>query len=535
MKEDATQIASQPDWQSLRLLNSYRLFIVIVLLAGFIATPGDIAFGQSAPRAFYFATSAYAILALLFAFWLHRRQPDHQTQCYVHFYSDVILLGIAIYASGGVSSGLGILLVVPVAGAGLLLQTRYSLVYAALATLLLLTSEAMRHLELGAAAAAYTQAALLGVALFAAAILAGLLARRHAYSAALARQRSVDVRRLAKLNELIIQQMEAGILVVDPQHRIQLANASGLELLDQSEDITGRPLATLSRRLEAAMRAHRETGQSPIRAITVGEAERPRRLQVQFTDLGEQGTMIMLEDAAFIENQLQQLKLASLGRLTAGIAHEIRNPLAAINHSAQLLVESDRDPGDRRLLEIQLEHCRRINAIVESILQLTRRGPGDHDRIELDEWLEGFVVELREQRDLDPARIELQRPDEPLSVACHAGQLRQILTNLCNNCLQHGRTEDDSPIRIIIALRRGQGPGPVIDVIDNGMPIPRDLLDDLFEPFYTTSHAGTGLGLYLARELCEANGAELYYVHRETGNCLRITFRETAEPDSEDE
>lgn len=535
MREDAPQLATRPDWQSLRLLNSYRLFIVIVLLAGFIATPGDIAFGQSAPQAFYFATTAYAVLAVVFAVWLRRRQPDHQTQCYIHFYTDVILLGIAIHASGGVASGLGILLVVPVSGAGILLQTRYSLVYAALATLLLLTSEAVRHMQLGAAATAYTQAALLGIALFAAAILAGLLASRHAYSAALARQRSVDLRRLAELNELIIQQMEAGILVIDPNHRIQLANASGLELLGQSDDITGRPLASLSRRLDAAMRKHRESGQAPIRAITVGEAEQPRRLQVQFTDLGEQGTMIMLEDAAFIENQLQQLKLASLGRLTAGIAHEIRNPLAAINHSAQLLVESDRNAGERRLLDIQLEHCQRINSIVESILQLTRRNPGDRDRFELGDWLGDFVTEFRQQRDLEDTRLELQRPDDALLVACHAGQLRQILTNLCNNCLQHGQTEDGSPIRITIRLARGQGPGPVIDVIDNGAPIPRDLLDDLFEPFYTTSHAGTGLGLYLARELCEANGAELYYVHREAGNCLRVTFRETAERDGEDE
>lgn len=534
MREEAPQLATQPDWLSLRLLNSYRLFVVIVLLAGFIATPGDIAFGQSAPRAFHVATSAYALLAVVFALWLRRRRPDHQTQCYVHFYTDVIVLAIAIYASGGVASGLGILLVVPVAGAGVLLQTRYSLVYAALATLLLLTSEAIRHLQLGADAAAYTQAALLGIALFAAAILAGLLARRHAYSAALARQRSVDLRRMAELNELIIQQMEAGILVVDPNHRIQLANASGLELLGQSEEITGQPLASLSRRLDAAMHRHRETGEAPIRAITVGEAERPRRLQVQFTDLGEQGTMIMLEDAAFIENQLQQLKLASLGRLTAGIAHEIRNPLAAINHSAQLLRESDRETGDRRLLDIQLEHCQRINSIVESILQLTRRKPGDHDRFELGQWLEEFVTEFRQQRDLDEGRLELERPDDTFRVACHPGQLRQILTNLCNNCLQHGRTGDGSPIRITIRLARGRGPGPVIDVIDNGLPIPRETLDDLFEPFYTTSHAGTGLGLYLARELCEANGAELYYVHREAGNCLRMTFRETAGEDDED-
>lgn len=522
----SSQTSTQPDWESLRLLNSYRLFVVIVLLAGFLATPGDIAFGRSAPEVFYLAASTYAILALVFAVWLRRRSPGYQTQCHLHFYSDIILLGVAIYASGGVSSGLGILLVIPVAGAGTLLQARYSLVYAALAALLLLTSEVLFHLRGGIAVAAYTQAALLGLALFATAFLARLLARRQAQSAALARQRSVDLRRLATLNERIIQQMEAGILVVAPDGRITLANASARELLNQPKGVTGQSLAEISEQLENAMLRHRQSGRNPSQPVRIGNPdERGRRLQVQFTDLGEQGTMMMLEDAAFIEYQVQQLKLASLGRLTAGVAHEIRNPLAAINHSAQLLAESGRDEADSRLVEIQLEHCRRINAIIESVLQLTRRGPGDREHTDLGEWLEEFIAEFRMHHRLPPERMRLERDDTDCAVACHSGQLRQILTNLCDNCLQHGRTDDHDLIRISIRLTWPPERGPIIDVIDNGTPIPREQLDDLFEPFFTTSHTGTGLGLYLARELCEANDAELHHVAMDSGNCLRIAFR----------
>lgn len=515
----------QTDWESLRLLNSYRLFVVIVLLAGFLAAPEDIAFGRIAPQAFYLAASVYAVLALLFAVWLRRRRPDYQTQCHLHFYTDIILLGVSIYASGGVSSGLGILLVIPVAGAGTLLQARYSLVYAALAALLLLTSEVLFHMRHGVAAAAYTQAALLGLALFATAFLARLLARRQAQSAALARQRSVDLRRLATLNERIIQQMEAGILVVAPDDRITLANASARELLGQAQHITEQTLKDVSEQLEAAMLRHRQSGRNPSQPIRIGNPEEHgRRLQVQFTDLGEQGTMMMLEDAAFIEHQVQQLKLASLGRLTAGVAHEIRNPLAAINHSAQLLAESGRDEADSRLVEIQLEHCRRINAIIESVLQLSRRGPGDRERTDLGEWLELFVAEFRAHHRLSTDRMRLEREGVNCTVMCHGGQLRQILTNLCENCLQHGRTRNHGPIRILVRLSRLPTGEAAIDIIDNGMPIARERLDDLFEPFYTTSHAGTGLGLYLARELCEANDAELHYVAMEDGNCLRIAF-----------
>lgn len=517
---------SQHDWESLRLLNSYRLFVVIVLLAGFLAAPGDIAFGRSAPQAFYLATSIYAVLALLFAVWLRRRRPAYQTQCHVHFHADIILLGVSIYASGGVASGLGILLVIPVAGAGTLLQARYALVYAALAALLLLTSEALFHMRVGIAAAAYTQAALLGVALFATAFLASLLARRQVQSAALARQRSVDLRRLATLNERIIQQMEAGILVVAPDDRITLANASARELLGQSRNIRGELLAEVSEQLDGAMLQHRQTGRNPSHPVRIGNPdEHGPRLQVQFTDLGEQGTLMMLEDAAFIEHQVQQLKLVSLGRLTAGVAHEIRNPLAAINHSAQLLAESGRDEADSRLVEIQLEHCRRINAIIESVLELSRRNPGDRQQTELGEWLERFVAEFRAHHRLSPERMRLERDDGNCIVTCHGGQLRQVLTNLCENCLQHGRTNDHGPVSISVRLSRLPAGEMAIDIVDNGVPIPRERLDDLFEPFYTTSRSGTGLGLYLARELCEANDAELHYVPMEAGNCLRIAFR----------
>ncbi len=526
MNENPTsRTTPSPDWESLRLLNSYRLFVVIVLLVGFLAAPGDIAFGHSAPEAFHIAITAYAILALLFAISLRRRRPDYQTQCHLHFYTDIILLGVAIYASGGVSSGLGILLVIPVAGAGTLLQARYSLVYAALAAVMLLTSEVLFHMQAGAAAAAYTQAALLGIALFATAFLARLLALRQAQSTALARQRSIDLQRLAALNEQIIQQMEAGILVVSADGRITLANASAKELLGRPGEIADRPLAELSSQLETAMRSHRQSGRNPPHPVRVHrDDERSRRLQVQFTDLGEQGTMMMLEDAAFIEHQVQQLKLASLGRLTAGVAHEIRNPLAAINHSAQLLAESGRDQADARLVEIQLEHCRRINAIIESVLQLSRSGPGDRESIDLGEWLEIFVAEFRAHHRLSPDRMRLER-NSNFVVSCHSGQLRQILTNLCENCLQHGRTESQGPVCIRVRMTRTQEGNAVIDIIDNGLPIPREQLEDLFEPFFTTSRTGTGLGLYLARELCEANDAELRYVTMETGNCLRIEFR----------
>lgn len=513
------------DWESLRLLNSYRAFVAIVLATGFLAIPDALSFGRQNAAVFLSATGFYAVLALVFAEGLRRRRPGFLTQCNIHFYTDIIALGVMLHASGGVTSGLGILMVVPVAAAGTLLQLRYSLVYAALATLLLLTSEMIRHLDAGLAATAYTPAALLGVAMFASALLAGLYARRHAQSIALARQRSVELRRLERLNERVIEQMEAGILVVAPDNRITQANASARVLLGNSRDLTGRELAGFSRRLNDAVLAHRQTGKTPVGSLSIGpDREGAQRVQVQFTDLGDQGTLVVLEDAAFIENQVQQMKLASLGRLTAGIAHEVRNPLTAIAHSAQLLAESDLEPGLARMVEIQLENCRRINAIVEGILQVSRRGQGAHEQIELVQWLQDFVTEFRGQHGLDEGEMTFEHEPRTCAGRFQPEQLRQVLVNLCGNCLQHGRTGTDDGVAIRVRLARDTSGQPIVDVLDNGVPIAQETLDDIFEPFYTTSHTGTGLGLYLARELCELNDGNLQYIHRPNGNCLRITL-----------
>lgn len=521
--------ASRPgDWESLRLLNSYRLFVAIALLAGFLSNLPGVPFGHAAPQAFYVFVAVYLVLGLLFALTIRARRPPADTQAYLHFYTDVIALSGAMYASGGVDSGLGMLLAVPVAGAGILLPLRHALVYAALATMLVLTAEVVRHFQLGPVATAYPQAALLGAILFVVAILATLLARRSAQTAALAEQRSRALRRVSELNERIVQQMESGILVVARDDTITLANASADQLLGAGHGVTGRALASVAPGVAQALHAWRAQPRMPLGTLDPGTGT-DQRLQPQFTDLGEHGTLLSLEDAAFIEQQLQQLKLASLGRLTASIAHEIRNPLGAISHSAQLLAESaDDEAGERRLVEIQLEHCRRINDIVENILQLSRRKGGSPAAIRLDDWLAGFAEEFRATHDLDGQRLRTGTGGADAGpIRFDPEHLRQVVGNLCENSLKHGRTPGGDPVEIALETGAPAGGLPHLDIVDDGVPIDPQQIDEIFEPFYTTSHAGTGLGLYLARELCEANHAELRYVSGGAGNRFRILFEPT--------
>lgn len=528
----------QPDrelaasWSSLRMLNSYRLFVALVLLVGFMAGPSGMDFGQVMPAGFYAISALYIVAGLAFALMLYLRRPTLTTQAHVQLYTDILLLAAAAYASGGVISGLAVLMVVPVAGAGMMLPARHALLFAALATLLLLGGELARELDYGSGAGHYTQAALLGAALFVSAGLAAVVARRGAVSAEIAERRGHDVRRLSALNERIIQQMEAGILVVDPGDRIVLTNASAYQLLNHPPDLEGESLATAAPGLARALTAWRGDpgiALGPVTAHDTTDHGGPR-LQVQFTHLGDLGILISLEDAAFIEEQLQQLKLASLGRLTASIAHEVRNPLGAISHASQLLAESPRlGPDDRRFTHIILDHCHRVNNIVENVLALSRRRHGAPETCRLRDWLRRFTDEFRTERALDETRLSLEGMDRDARVLFDSGHLHQVLSNLCDNALQHGRRDDGVAVRVRILLSWNDAGEPVIDVTDNGEPIDVERVEGMFEPFYSTRHGGTGLGLFLARELCEANRARLRYQRHESGNCFRITLQQASE------
>lgn len=526
-------IGGAGSWLSLRILNSYRVFIALALLVGFLADPPGIEFGRADPATFYFAAAIYLLAALVYTLTIYLRRPGLDVQAYVQIYTDVLLLALAVHASGGIASGLAVLLVVPIAGAGSMFQPRHALLFAAIATLLVLGTEVARHLEQGPGAAAYPQAALLGAAFFVSALLASAFARRSAITADIARRRTRDVRKLSALNERIIQQMESGILVVDPDGLIVLANASAGQLLGDPERLIEQDLDRIAPGLASALTRWREAPDAPLGPVRRSGDDGPA-LQLHFSDLGEQGTLIALEDAAFIEQQLQQLKLASLGRLTAGIAHEIRNPLGAISHSTQLLAESTSlGPEDRRFTGIVLDHCQRMNAIIENVLQLSRRRQSRAETLALDQWLADFSAEVRASRGLDPDRLRVDLRGAGIRARIDPGHLRQILWNLCDNALVHGRRDDGSGAGILVVAGHEDGAAPYIDVIDDGVPIDEEVVSGIFEPFYSTRHEGTGLGLYLARELCEINHSRLHYVREERGNRFHIDLAVAEQTETE--
>jgi two-component system, NtrC family, sensor histidine kinase PilS len=329
------------------------------------------------------------------------------------------------------------------------------------------------------------------------------------------------------LNEYIIQHMQAGIIVVDNYERMRLINEYAWFLLGMPDAVSGNLLEQASPELSSQLKEwneHKTKGAKAIHTTPTG-----KELEATFTQLGrmqQEGTLIYLEDTTTITMRAQQLKLASLGRLTASIAHEIRNPLGAISHAQQLLEESPNlDQADKRLSHIIHTNSERVNEIIESVMSLSRRQQARPDNIKLDIWLKEFVDDFVHTHKLSPDAMTLSIQPESTSVQADPIQLRQLITNLCQNCISHfHREQEQLTIKIHGGITRESG-GPFLEIIDNGPGIEQDIVKQIFEPFFTTRNAGTGLGLYMAKELCEANNLELEYrPPPRGGSCFRIGF-----------
>ena len=218
--------------------------------------------------------------------------------------------------------------------------------------------------------------------------------------------------------------------------------------------------------------------------------------------------------------------MSSLGRLSASIAHEIRNPLAAISYSAQLLAESEElSDADKRMVEIINNHCSRVNEIVENILQLSRRERSRPESLDLSLWAQHFVEEYKTGNDIGQDQLRAVTQGRHVEALADPQQLQQVVWNLVQNALRYGRLPGE-PARVSVVPRMATDKGPpLIEVIDRGPGIPAKVAAQIFEPFFTTHEYGTGLGLYLARTMCDANQATLEYVPvAGGGSCFRITL-----------
>ena len=514
------------DWRPLRILCGYRVVIAAILLVAFAAGRGNDLFPTLYPELFLVICLVYLILALAAFATAYGQRPGFSLQLHTQILLDIFVIAGLIHASGGLQAGLGVLMVIAVAGGSLLANARMSSFYAAIATLILLFEQALAELAGRAGSDSYTQVALLGLATFATAFAGSALARRARENEALAAQRGLDVADLEVLNNQIVQRLEIGVVALDSDDHVRLLNRTARELLGEVDTLRRPRVEEISPALAAAYRCWRETWTSSIEPLATergGQEFVPR-----FHPLGPQGragVLIFLENLTQMRAQVQQAKLASLGRLAASIAHEIRNPLGAMMNAAQLLSETqDARPGNRRLVEIIYQQGKRLNTTVENVLQLSRRVPPTRSRVPLGEWLPMFIAEWREQQGpgLQQATLEIEGP--PVEVLFDLDHLRQVLDNLGRNAAEQTRYGDEAR-RIVLRMGRDPNHHPFLEVADNGPGVKPEIRDHLFEPFATGSATGTGLGLHLTRELCEANQARIHLNEEvAAGACFRITF-----------
>ncbi len=563
-------------WTSLRYFCVTRLVIAAVLLGASIYNDERISVGTQDPALFARTAVTYAVLAAMFGYLAATRQRQFYMQLGAQLLVDVLGLTLLMSASGGTRSGLALLLLLPIAGSAILSPASLSLGFAALCSLAILAEAMWRALRFqDAPSSNLVLAGLFGVASFAIAIVMNRLAARLIVQERIARQRGYDLRAQIEINRLVVADMQDGVLILAADGTPRAANPAALRMLglDDARALVldgwrGHVGGTAISRQFVAWRSSAGTiggsfdlmvsgaGRDEADAGGFGRSEADvsedglgRRLRVRFVApegdaLASGRYVVFLEDLLRVEQRAQQLKLAAMGRLTASIAHEIRNPLAAIAHAGALLEEETGEQlglpfgardmaGTQRMVSIVRENAHRLNRIVEEILQLSRRGPVNVETIALDPWLEVLVDEFCRTQGCARSVIGLSMRGN-LAVQFNGEHLRQVLVNLLSNAVRYATGRDASvtmhaallanpramhatalSLEAINAERgeEGHGPGDRIELVvqDDGPGIDKATRANLFEPFFTTHHRGTGLGLYLARELCLANEATLDY------------------------
>ena len=524
-------VQSESGRRILWIVGIYRAICGAALLASALVLDLRV-LGISAPNAFLTASTVYFIFGLA-TFWVVQRETlpaSLPTLVSALLAGDVLGIALVMVAGGGTGGSLPILLFPQLAASGWLLRTQTAFFHAAIASFILLGLDVWRMLEGRVSGAQPFQTGLIGFGYFATIGIAVALGRYTKASEELATQRGIDVANLEQVNRLIIQDMQDGVLVVDLNGVVRGHNAQVTRLLGGFGRMRGgMRLAEFSSTLHDYWRRWQEDYTEALPPFKVDSTQ--RLLRVRLVRIGSGlngGTLIYLEDLGRAQNEAQQMKLAALGRLTASIAHEVRNPLSAINQAAQLLEEDGAiPPAGARLLGMIRNNAKRIDRIVGEVLQLNRRDRQQPEIVALSDFMHSLLDEIVQAENVPPGAVTILIPND-IRVMFDRGHLNQIVWNLVRNAWQHCQKKEGS---IRLAARPGYlGDAIICELADDGPGIPGELRSQIFEPFFTTRPGGTGLGLYIARELADANGAALELLPRGPGAHFRMTMKRAFNP-----
>ncbi|WP_444918940.1 sensor histidine kinase [Microbulbifer sp. JMSA003] len=517
----SSQTSPQQHHELLRISSIYRVAIALVLLGVFFSDFGKGSLGGKFPSLFIYTATTYALLNVGWLLFLRQKSYYMSTgQIGMVLGCDVLVFLFLIEASGGLNSGLGYLLLISCSIGAILLDRRLSAFFAAIASLGVIGLQVFHLLSGAGSSKDIVSAGGLGLLLFVTVSVIQYLSERIRKANVRADQQSRQAAHLQRLAQQIIERMSTGVLVVGPSFEAELMNQAAKRLLGNQLCAEENHYVELRQKVQE-WRNQNNYNNALISAKNGGE------LHITFSELRHDtrsSTLVFLEDNHKLAQAAQKLKLASLGQLTASIAHEIRNPLAAIKHAAQLLSESPQIPSEEhQLTEIICRQSLRINQIVENVMQLSRRRASSTEKLDLGNWLEQFVMDFRTGK--NGSIIELDISEQALPIESDPGQLAQVVTNLTDNALQHSKLAKGAGHATLCAYYSKERNCTILDVKDLGPGVPDQYIDQVFEPFFTTGKNGSGLGLYIARELCESNKLSLYHCRSDDDkSCFRIEF-----------
>ncbi|MFT7530463.1 MAG: two-component system sensor histidine kinase PilS (NtrC family) [Gammaproteobacteria bacterium] len=510
----AEQDSERTLWRSLFYFNIYRVSLSTVLLL--IAISDGVIQTPRYPTLFLLSAIISMVLAIGYFVAINSRKIQLGIICHFQTSADLLLISLLTHASTSLQSGFGVLMVISVASISLVGSKRSAIAYAAMGSLLSLLEQSMSFLSGHSPLEAFGSAGFLGLGMFTTAIIVVRLAERAKLSESIVTRQGVALASMDAINKLVVDRIPTGVIVVDTNDRVITFNNRARFLLK----IDDKPELNLPwdfPQLCLWLRQHQDD---------------PEELMAEFHHHGRtmhptqvnlfNGRVIFLEDVSSEREQARQLRLAAMGRLAAAVAHEIRNPLSAIYQSGQLIRESDSlSKEDSDLVDIINKQCQRIDRTIGAVLDVSRGHSGEPNTIQMKTWLKDFVKQFCSQHDLDEDIVDLQ--GENISITMDSNHLLQVMTNLCENALAHRDEESQQFMQLITSLD-AETHRPGLDVVDFGSGIPESHRNQLFEPFFTTRSSGTGLGLYITRELCEANQAIIRFQLDQADTTFNISF-----------
>ena len=515
-------------WAHLQLYNIYRLVLAGALLLVGLAEhllPETVIIDV---KLFKDVIATFTIFVILENIAGYLKWPDYEKQIYANSLTDILALLLIIYASGGVSFGLGILLVLPVIIPNVFKPGQFSLFITALTVTSLIAIEVYIQSQGYAQIKELSMTGILSLFMMVSSWVASRWSGTAQQTAKLAQRRGLDLANMSQLNQSVLDQLQTGVVVLHDSRKILHMNNAAIDMLGSPEKWRDQTLNSLAPEVDAWYQYWTDNQRPKVSSFDVNH-QGAMAVRARFVQLGARASetsLIYLEDTKLEGEKLQDLKLASLGQLTASIAHEIRNPLGAISHAAQLLSESeDLSKADSRLTQIIIDNSKRTDSTIDTVLNLSKRKQPKRTIIRLKFWLKEFYDDFLTQNKLRPNQLSLFIEPADLEVSFDPSHLHQIMWNLSRNAVKYAKKDKDKLSLLIQVGIPDHAKNTVLNVIDNGTGVSEELAGRLFEPFNTSSTQGTGLGLFMCRELSQANGSTLEYIQlASSGSCFRLSF-----------